>query len=540
MHPTLQRSREVGLGIRLGCTAALALAEVVAVTILVDTGNLSATTWLAAFVRNWAASGLRLLVLALLLTIIVGAIQARARWKSLSAGASGVLSIRAATLNLIALAAFATLALRTFDPHAQAAPGALQFLLCAAAGLSMLASVSLVFVPLVVWRRFLEAAPMAPVYGTALSLVAGLLLSAGKWMWIPWMRLTYRMVVFGLGRLHPDIVTDPSTFTVGTRRFSVIIASGCSGYEGIVLMLVFGSMWLWFFRREFRFPRAALLLPVGALAMWLLNALRIIVLILIGDAGAPAVAAGGFHSEAGWIAFVLLAVGISLASRRVGWIASRARQAPSAESPETAAFLLPFLAILAAGMLAHAASASFEWLYPLRVLAAAAVLWRYRRLYAAGSWRAGWESMAIGIAVFAIWIAAGRLAGQPQAGPPAELAAAPALQRVLWIAFRLAGAVATVPIAEELAFRGYALRRLQSVDFTAVDLRKTRLLPVLISSALFGWLHGANWIAGFVAGVFYAAAARRHGRLADAVVAHALTNALLALWVLGTGNWALW
>ena len=543
MHPTLQRSREVGLEIRLGCTAALALAEVVAATVLVDTGSLPATTWLAAFVRQWAATGLRLLVLALLLTVVVGIIQARARWKSLSAGWNGVLSIPAATVNLAALVAFAVLAPGTFEPNAHAAPGALTLLLCVTAGLVMLVSVLLVFVPLPVWRRFLEAAPLAPAYGAAMSLAVAVLMAAGKWIWIPWMRLTYRLVAFGLGLVRPDVVTDPASFTVGTGRFSVIIASGCSGYEGVALMLVFGSMWLWFFRREFRFPRALLLLPVGALAMWLLNGLRIIALILIGDAGAPAIAAGGFHSEAGWIAFVVLAVGISLASQRVPWIAAATAQAagrPHAESPETAVFLLPFLAILAAGMLAHAASASFEWLYPLRVLAALAALWWYRRVYAAWSWRAGWESVAVGIAVFGIWIAAARLAGEPHAGPPAELAAAPALERALWIAFRLMGAVATVPLAEELAFRGYALRRMQSADFTAVDLRKTTLLPVLISSVLFGWLHGSRWLAAFVAGVFYAAAARRHGRLADAVAAHALTNALLAVWVLSTGDWTLW
>jgi hypothetical protein len=33
---------------------------------------------------------------------------------------------------------------------------------------------------------------------------------------------------------------------------------------------------------------------------------------------------------------------------------------------------------------------------------------------------------------------------------------------------------------------------------------------------------------------------RRRGDLGDAVLAHATTNALLAAYVLATGNWALW
>jgi hypothetical protein len=35
-------------------------------------------------------------------------------------------------------------------------------------------------------------------------------------------------------------------------------------------------------------------------------------------------------------------------------------------------------------------------------------------------------------------------------------------------------------------------------------------------------------------------AARRRGQLCDAVLAHAVTNALLAVTVLATGRWTLW
>ena len=68
-------------------------------------------------------------------------------------------------------------------------------------------------------------------------------------------------------------------------------------------MLVFSVLWLWFFRSDYRFPRALLLVPIGVSVMFLLNVTRIAILILIGDGGAPTVATGGFHSQAGWIAF---------------------------------------------------------------------------------------------------------------------------------------------------------------------------------------------------------------------------------------------
>jgi CAAX prenyl protease-like protein len=101
-------------------------------------------------------------------------------------------------------------------------------------------------------------------------------------------------------------------------------------------------------------------------------------------------------------------------------------------------------------------------------------------------------------------------------------------------------AVVTVPIAEELAFRGFLLLRLVSPDFDLVDFRRFTYTAVVISSVVFGVLHGGRWIAGTVAGVLYAAAMLRRGRIGQAVVAHATTNALIAAWVLVRGDWYLW
>ena len=279
-------------------------------TILVDTGNLRPTTPTARFVQEWGARGLRVLLMSVILALIAGAIKTRHSRKAIAEGASGgILSLAGAIFNLGAFAAFAYLSLRVFSAQASATRSEILVLPCVFSGLLMIASTAMVFVPLEMWRRFFRAAPLAPVYGLGMSLAATGLSEASKWIWVPWMRLTYQVVAAGLRVIRGNVVADPANFTVGTGNFSVVIASGCSGYEGVALMLVFGSVWLWFFRREFRFPQAFLLLPVGAAAIWVLNCARIIALILIGDAGAPAVAAGGFHSEAGWISFVALAAG---------------------------------------------------------------------------------------------------------------------------------------------------------------------------------------------------------------------------------------
>ena len=45
----------------------------------------------------------------------------------------------------------------------------------------------------------------------------------------------------------------------------------------------------------------------------------------------------------------------------------------------TAVYLLPFLMILASGMISRAVTADFEWLYSLRFFSAAAILWVFQR-----------------------------------------------------------------------------------------------------------------------------------------------------------------
>jgi CAAX prenyl protease-like protein len=108
-----------------------------------------------------------------------------------------------------------------------------------------------------------------------------------------------------------------------------------------------------------------------------------------------------------------------------------------------------------------------------------------------------------------------------------------------WLVGRVLGSVLVIPLAEELAFRGYLLRRLMGPDFQAVPSDRLTWPALLISSVLFGALH-ERWLAGMAAGVAYALAQRHRGRLSDAVLAHSTTNALLTAHALATGDWSSW
>ena len=361
----------------------------------------------------------------------------------------------------------------------------------------------------------------------------------------------------------PDVAANAAAFTVYTPRFSIEIGPGCSGMEGLGLIFAFTSFWLWYLRKECRFPQALLLIPCGLVCIWLLNIVRLSALIFIGDAISPEVASIGFHSQFGWIAFTVVALAFSMATQRLSWVRKTSPAAAGTgcealesvahgaaervESPAIRAYLVPFLAILAAAFVSKAASGYFEWLYPLRFVVAVIALCYFRSELKKLNWRFGWFGPTAGAAVFLMWIAPSWIAHQHTASPlGAELAALSPPTRWAWIALRVAAAVVTVPIAEELAFRGYLARRLISREFDSVSFSSLTVLSICLSSAVFGLEHMKNlmdWqhlMLGTVAGLAFAVALRWRGRIGDAVVAHAVSNLLLAVWVLGLGDWAQW
>ena len=129
-------------------------------------------------------------------------------------------------------------------------------------------------------------------------------------------------------------------------------------------------------------------------------------MIAIGTSGWKDVALGGFHSQAGWIVFNAVGLGfVALVNRR--GLFMKTRQLPRRQPLEdtTAAYLAPFMAVLATGMVTGAFSSGLDWLYPLRVLAAVSVLWIFRRRYTHLGWTLSWKAVAIGVVTFAVWIA---------------------------------------------------------------------------------------------------------------------------------------
>ena len=150
---------------------------------------------------------------------------------------------------------------------------------------------------------------------------------------------------------------------------------------------------------------------------------------------------------------------------------------------------------------------------------------------------------AIGIVVFAIWIGLDRFSKSTVTVDHAVSVALMTFSttgRMTWIVVRVLAAVVTVPLAEELACRGFLMRRLISPHFDSVSFRCFSWFALLGSSAVFGFLHSGHWIAGTIAGILFGLMVIRRGRIGEAVIAHATANALLAVYVLSYHRWHLW
>jgi len=407
------------------------------------------------------------------------------------------------------------------------------------------ASLALLAAPIAFWRRLLTAAPVeiaVAVAGGVIAFGAGTL-ARESWHTLSGATLALAHAILAL--YEQNVVLDSAQRILGADGFLVEVHKQCSGYEGMGLIAAFLSIYLWVFRRELRFPNAFLLFPAGMAAIWILNGVRIAALVSIGAHISPEVAVEGFHSQGGWIAFLFVTLGVIAVSRRIPFFIARPKAAsPPAAMPQAKSgaqialeFLAPFMALMAANIVASAFVPHDQWLYGLKVAAVGATLWCLRGVYGPLLTKVSPFSIAVGLAVGAIWIAT-----DPGRNDETELgrwlAALPASLAILWLALRAAGSVILVPIAEELAFRGYLHRLLISARFENVGFGEYRMLAFLGSSLAFGLLH-ERWLAAALAGAVYALLMYRTKRLSDPIAAHIASNAAILLWAIAVGQWSL-
>lgn len=158
----------------------------------------------------------------------------------------------------------------------------------------------------------------------------------------------------------------------------------------------------------------------------------------------------------------------------------------------SAPFLLPLLAVVATALATGLFVDELDYFYPLRVVIGLLVLAWYRQDYVTGLRNqlrdrkiVSWQAVGIGVAVYVLWIGISALTAPyaSEAAPEALFEIAGPLA-VVWIIGRVLGSVLVVPIVEELAFRGFLLRRIIASNFDEVSYEQWTWPAVLGSSLL--------------------------------------------------------
>jgi len=186
---------------------------------------------------------------------------------------------------------------------------------------------------------------------------------------------------------------------------------------------------------------------------------------------------------------------------------------------------------------------ALRWLYPAKIALVAlllALFWRqYRELsHFHLSPSHALTALATGVLVLVLWVSlnAGWMVIGSAAGFDPRVDG-----RIDWllVAIRIAGAALVVPVMEELFWRSFLMRWVDDPDFESVEPSQPSIKSFVITVLLFGFEHNL-WLAGIVAGAAYSLLYMRHRNLWSPILAHAVTNGLLGVWVVRTGNWSYW
>jgi uncharacterized protein len=209
-------------------------------------------------------------------------------------------------------------------------------------------------------------------------------------------------------------------------------------------------------------------------------------------------------------------------------------------------YVLPFALYLGLLALQPNLPGGILWWYPARTIVVGVTLWAFRERYPELRPTFAPLAVAVGMLAIAIWIAIdpfypsfSRLTSGHDAAvfDPSTITS----PMIWWIfvAFRIAGAVLVVPMMEELFWRAFLIRWIIADDFKTVPVGTYSLRSFAITTLLFGVEH-EQWLAGLICGALFNWLLYRRKDVFSCVLAHAVSNAVLAVWVLGRGDWRFW
>jgi uncharacterized protein len=183
------------------------------------------------------------------------------------------------------------------------------------------------------------------------------------------------------------------------------------------------------------------------------------------------------------------------------------------------------------------------WIYAVKTVIAAYLLWLMRRQVQELKWKLSWEAVLTGVLVFVAWVGLDGLYPTMSARAglfnPLHTYGQGAFLGVMFVGVRIVGSTLIVPMLEEVFYRSFLYRYIIQVQFLKIPLGRFDWKSFLFVGVAFGISH-FEWLPGILCAFAYQALVWRKDRLGDALTAHAITNLLLGIWVVARGDYLFW
>ncbi len=217
-----------------------------------------------------------------------------------------------------------------------------------------------------------------------------------------------------------------------------------------------------------------------------------------------------------------------------------------------AAFTLPmgiFLALLALVGLLHKIGGGFwlasaeYWIYPLQTVLCSAVLVWFLREYRLRAPSQILFTVVIAALVFVLWIAPQQFLGfaPRRIGFDPEIFGDQSAAYWTTVILRFIRLAVVVPLVEEIFWRGFLLRYLIDEKFYRIKFGTFSWFSFAVVTGAFAFTHSpADWVAALITGALYNYVAYRTCSLTSCILAHAITNLALGIWIMNTRQWGFW
>ncbi|MDA0831757.1 MAG: CAAX prenyl protease-related protein [Planctomycetota bacterium] len=195
----------------------------------------------------------------------------------------------------------------------------------------------------------------------------------------------------------------------------------------------------------------------------------------------------------------------------------------------------------------------YPWMYALTIVLVSGFCWTCHSAFPAWSWRGIGLGVVAGVAGVILWVGlchlnlegrineylpdGMRMAERVGYNPWEEVETR--FGQIAFLCVRLAGMVLLVPLIEELFWRGCIWRYIQNENFTAVPWGVPSRASIIGVTILFASTH-TEYITAIAWCSLINVLFITSRNLWSCVVAHAVTNLLLAAYILQSGHWELW